>query len=548
MKAKCKHTTDFAKYWFWLPTFCLFLLGQTVFGQQVKTEVDTTTIKIGEQINYTIKVSADASAVIKFPEKKDFLPLEAFEVSPTDTVKNAADYSFMRRYALTQFDSGSYTIPRQRILINNQTFYADSLQIEVRNVAVDTTKQKLFPIKPSVEVEKPFRVPTWLWYTLAALFILGLLTYWLLKTRKKRKEAKRQLPPYEQAKKTLEELDKSQALEHGEVKKYYSVLTEAIRRYLDRKVDGRALESTTNELIAYLKNAKNGNKLYVKDSLIGSLTAILNRADLAKFAGIKPDRLTAKEDRKIIEEHLDSLQQAIPEPTEKDIEKDAAYLEEKRQKRRKKQWIIAGVSGVVIILVAAGIFIGEKGFSYTKDLIFGHPSKELLHGDWITSSYGTPSVKITTPEVLVRQELDSIIQIPQLQQKDAKVTSFAFGPLLGDFHIQLNTVSFKNTTEVDLNKTIDKIYEFLEDKGATNILVKNEEFITPEGAGGIKAFGSFSLENPITKGAIRKEYAILNFSEKGGMEQIILIYNQKDAYAEEMVGRIANSVKFKTDN
>lgn len=527
--------------------FALFmLLSYSAFAQQVRTEIDTTQIKIGEQINYSIQVTADSSAVIQFPEKKDFLPLEAYEVSPTDTVKNAQDYNYMRRYALTQFDSGSYIIPRQRIIINNKTFYADSLQIEVADVAVDTTKQKLYPIKPSVEVEKPFRFPNWIWYALVGVVLLAALLYWLLKKRKEKKEAKRQLPPYEQAKKTLTTLDQSKALEEGQIKTYYSTLSEAMRRYLDQKVDDRALESTTRELIVFLKKAKNENKLYIKDSLIGSLEAILNRADLAKFAGIKPDRLTAKEDRKAIEEHLDAVQKAIPEPTEEEIEKDSAYLEERRLKKRKQTWIIGIAAGILIILIAGAVFIGEKGLGYTKDVVLGHPSKELLQGDWISSTYGTPSTSITTPEVLVRQDLDSIIKIPQLKQKDTKVTSFAFGPLLGDFRIQLNTVSFKETTEVDLNKTIDKIYEFLEDKGASNIVMKNEEFSTPEGAEGIKAFGSFSLENPITKGKIGKEYAIFNFSEKGGMEQIILIYNQEDVYAEEMVGRIANSIKFKT--
>ncbi|MEP5935987.1 MAG: DUF4381 domain-containing protein, partial [Winogradskyella arenosi] len=46
----------------------LFFLGTTLATAQVKTEVDTTTIRIGEQINYKINVQADSTALVVFPE------------------------------------------------------------------------------------------------------------------------------------------------------------------------------------------------------------------------------------------------------------------------------------------------------------------------------------------------------------------------------------------------------------------------------------------------------------------------------------------------
>ena len=53
-----------------------------------------------------------------------------------------------------QFDSGAYTIPRQKVLVGDQTLYSDSVKITVRSVLVDTTKQKLYDIKPLIVVEK----------------------------------------------------------------------------------------------------------------------------------------------------------------------------------------------------------------------------------------------------------------------------------------------------------------------------------------------------------------------------------------------------------
>ena len=48
---------------------------------------------------------------------------------------------------LTSFDSGQYKIPEQRILIWTQEYLTDSLIVDVTTVAVDTTKQAMYPIK-----------------------------------------------------------------------------------------------------------------------------------------------------------------------------------------------------------------------------------------------------------------------------------------------------------------------------------------------------------------------------------------------------------------
>ena len=117
-----------------------FLFSFDSFAQ-VKTEVDTTKIRIGEQINYKIKVEADSSALVVFPEGQTFIPMEAVEALKIDTTKKEAKYVLSRIYKLTQFDSGSYIIPRQKIIIGDQSFFTDSLQVDVNTIEVDTTKQ-----------------------------------------------------------------------------------------------------------------------------------------------------------------------------------------------------------------------------------------------------------------------------------------------------------------------------------------------------------------------------------------------------------------------
>ena len=122
---------------------------------QVTSSIDSTSIKIGEEINIQHQVQADSTDLVVFPEGQTFLPLEVIESYKIDTTNEKAKYRLIKKYGLTQFDSGKYTLPPQQVIINDKRFLTDSVKVEVRDVVVDTTKQKMFDIKPAIEVEKP---------------------------------------------------------------------------------------------------------------------------------------------------------------------------------------------------------------------------------------------------------------------------------------------------------------------------------------------------------------------------------------------------------
>ena len=71
--------------------FCMllyFLSPDQAFAQSepvVTSEIDTTMIRIGEQIRYEITIEADTSAVVFFPEGQTFSPMETVEAFLTDT-------------------------------------------------------------------------------------------------------------------------------------------------------------------------------------------------------------------------------------------------------------------------------------------------------------------------------------------------------------------------------------------------------------------------------------------------------------------------------
>ncbi|OEY72156.1 BatD family protein [Salegentibacter salarius] len=525
-------------------TLLLFLLlSFQSFAQQPKVdaEIDSTSIKIGEQVIYRIEVETDSTNLVVFPEGQTFDPMEMVESLGADTTTIEDRFKLLKKYSLTQFDSGSYTIPEQKIIIQNREYLTDSFRVEVADVKVDTTRQKMYPIKPAVDVPEPFEVPNWVWWLLAALVVLA-IAFYFFREKKKKKEEEQELPPYEQAMLELKQLDNSSLLPNREIKEYYSQLTFSVRKYLDRKIYDRALESTTSELIVYLELRKQAGELSLKDKSIDNLQQLLKRADLAKFANSRPDVITAKSDRTKVEHLIKDIRQVVPEPTEEELMQDENYRKEKlRRKRRNK--IIAVLGGIVVLaIIVITVLVNTKGFDYVQDSVLGNETKELLEGDWIRSEYGTPQVTITTPEVLVRKTVD---RDDELQEMLLGSETFDAGTLEGNLYTLLITGPVNPQADFDLQKAVDGIYESLEAQGARNIIMKQEDFSTINNTEGIKVFGTFDLENPLTGGPIKKEYAILNFAANGGFQQIMVVFNEDDEYAEEISQRIESSVQLK---
>lgn len=268
-----------------LPTF-----GFSQTGPKVDAKVDTLAIKIGEQIQYKITVETDSTDVVFFPEGQTFSPLETVEAIMADTLKNDNKFILQKIYSLTQFDSGSYTIPPQRIAINEKPFFTDSFQVKVADVVVDTTKQKMYDIKPLIEVEKS-TADTWLiaLWVLLGLVVVGGLVYWFFLRKKPLTEEEKaaMLPPYDRAILELKKLENSRYLIQDEYKQYYSELTDIVRSYLEEDVHLSAMESTTSELIAKLEMLKDAGELKLEDDTIQQFQKILQTADLVKFAKSK---------------------------------------------------------------------------------------------------------------------------------------------------------------------------------------------------------------------------------------------------------------------
>ena len=65
----------------------LLLISNILFAQQSKeilTTIDSTKVKIGEEIKYGIKIKSDSLFFVEFPAKPFFTPFEIIEEKPID--------------------------------------------------------------------------------------------------------------------------------------------------------------------------------------------------------------------------------------------------------------------------------------------------------------------------------------------------------------------------------------------------------------------------------------------------------------------------------
>ncbi len=294
--------------------YIILFISAIGFAQEplVKAVIDTTNIRIGEQFQLKIMVNKTQNVIIPKIDSTRLGKLEIISEDKIDTIKN----TLIKKYILTGFDSGAYYIPQQQIYINNQAHLTDSLLINVATIAIDTTKQKPFPIKAIKGEPIIFDdYKNYMYWGLIALAIIGFLLYYFVFNKKTEEEEEYipTIPPYEEAIQKLHQLDEKLLWQNNKIKKYYSELTEIIRSYIERELKVPALEITTDELINTLTNFYTSGVIITSDETIKKLKDLLQEADLVKFAKSKPLALEIEGDRKDAEEVVNHLK---PKPVE----------------------------------------------------------------------------------------------------------------------------------------------------------------------------------------------------------------------------------------
>jgi hypothetical protein len=538
--------------------FALFLslLSIALWSQpKVTTAVNTTKNKIGAEFKLTLKTDVDTLSKVKFPESKSFGVLEVIQSYKIDTVRKGARYELIKKYGLTQFDSGKYIIPKLPVIINGKTVFSDSIKVQVNDVKVDTLKQKMYDIKDIVKVESP--LGAWWIYVLIALVIAiaGFLVYRFIKKiqTKEKVDVIVFKTPIEKATTLLQQLENKELWQKGEIKSYYSELTDIARNYIEEEIHIPAMESTTSELIEGLRRAAKQQKLKLSNETVENLEKVLKQADLVKFAKVKPLDFEIEEDKKRISNSIVTIHKSIPEIVEEDDElalwneqqKELARLQKlKKQKRVRIITTIGIILGMIVI--AVGTLIYFKGFDYIKDNLIGHPTKDLMEGEWVYSDYGNPAVKIETPKVLKRIDVTKGLT-KKATDMVKEMNTFTYGSMIDNFYIVVSTTEFKQEIpSPDLDKVAEESLRALEQQGATNIIVKTDDFDTQKGISGRRAYGTMTFVDKANNQSTKLYYEVLVFAQSQGFQQIMIMHEEGDKYGKQVTERVLNSVELET--
>lgn len=544
--------------------FLFWVLSSSLaFAQEYpfSSKVDSTHIRIGSEVLLTIETTVDTTARVRFPEEKYFGALEVLESYPTDTLFNKKDlkYQLIKKYGLTQFDSGTYVIPSLKVLINNKTYATDSFQIHVANVQVDTLKQPLYDIK-DIQTAGEVNYNKWFWiiFVLALVGVLGYFGYQFYKHKKstQKKEEEKLFTPIEKATLELKKLEERQLLEHGQVKEYYSDLTNIIRVYFEEAIKLPARESTSSELIVGLQQIARSKKIPLNNQIITDLDQVLKQADLVKFAKSKPLDFEIIRDRNTLEQTIQSIHNLIPEKTPEELEaerNEELRIALEQKKRRKKIISNATFAASILLVVGLAYWLATSGLDTIKNKFFASSTTEFLTSEWITSEYGDPPIKIETPLVLMREQAQEVLPA-QIANYFKEGAIFTDGDLSGEYFILVATANITGAKDgnpegekpedtLSLEQLLELNYTMLELKGATNILMQHETFKAENGLEGIKAYGSLQQVNKAEKSAKKMYYEILIFKQNTAFQQVMIFVDDADPNKKEIIDRVIHSVE-----
>ena len=283
---------------FILSLFLYISLISSSFGQDVKitSSFDSTKIFIGDQVKYTITIDKPADIRLSFPVFKDTIckNIDIISGPKTDSISSQnGRMKIIQKYIVTSFDSGRYQVPPVFAEVKNsgglKRYYSDYSLLEVMRIKItppDTTA-KIF------DIVQPYKAPVTLGEILPWLLLIllaGALGWAIVRYLKNHKKSENGVevfvpmdPAHVIAFRELENLKAEELWQKGEIKKYYTRLTEILRQYLENRFSVYSLELTTAETLEAL--VKTG---FRKNGSYNDLKAVLTGADLVKFAKYNP--------------------------------------------------------------------------------------------------------------------------------------------------------------------------------------------------------------------------------------------------------------------
>jgi hypothetical protein len=283
---------------FIISLFLLISFASSSFGQEVKvtSSFDSVRIFIGDQIKYTITVDKPTDLRLNLPVFKDSI-CKNIDIVSGPKIDSVAGQNgrikIIHKYLVTSFDSGRYQVKPVFAEAKSgnglKRFYSDYSLLEVMRVKIappDSTA-KIFDIVAPYKARVTFgEILPWILLVLLICAVTWAVVRYIRSHKKS--EGKEDIfipvdPAHVIAFRELEILKSEELWQKGEIKKYYTRLTEILRQYLEHRFRVYSLELTTAETLDAL--VRTG---FRKNGSYNDLKSVLTGADLVKFAKYNP--------------------------------------------------------------------------------------------------------------------------------------------------------------------------------------------------------------------------------------------------------------------
>lgn len=528
--------------------FSIFLISNIATAQNpLETTVDTTSIKIGDTFLLTLKAKVQKGSTIQFPESDKLGDFEVIESSAIDTILSETNQELIKKYSLTQFDSGSYRLPQLPVIIDNKIFKTQSIDISVLNVAVDTLKQPMYEIK-SVAKDSSSNYD-WIYILISVLvIIIGIVLYYYIKKRQESNlsEDDYYKSPYEKAIKKLKKLEEKKNWTRGDAKPYYSDMTFIARSFIEDTFNISAHELTTQEIVAILRQTLANKKVKINKSVIEEFRKVLQTADLVKFAKSQPQEFEITADTSKIEKIIDSINTAYPISIESQSEKIRLREERKKKRIRFRRLVPISITGFLLLIIGTIYFLTNiqdntlfKSFSFNS-------TKRLLNREWITSTYGSPGITVSTPKVLSRYNDPTVQQT--LPTGVTNVQQFLTGDINDPLHVLLNNITLEKEDTFDKKLIISHSINIITQQfKASNVKFDESDFENSNGISGTKVTGSYTIIHPATNKEAQITFEIVFLINGTNVDEVCVFYSENDAIGPEVAQKVFESIIYKSE-
>lgn len=286
-------------------------------AQTVSATLDTNAYRIGEYIPLHLEAVVPTGTAVLWPViDTEIEGMEVLDRTEIDSSTKAEQTTYSQELTLMVFDSGYYPVPAFQFIIDSDTLSTIPSLLQVSSVPIDTTVADIKPIKDILEQPVTFReILPWLLLGIGILLIILVI---ILLAKKKQPKAivappEPQVVPHEWALEAMHALKAEGLWQEGNIKLYFSRLTDIFRRYIELRYKQPAMESTTDEIMDRMK------LLSLDIDLTEQIRSTLILSDLVKFAKSKPVANECEQSFDVVLKFIQQTKQEIPKK-EEDVE------------------------------------------------------------------------------------------------------------------------------------------------------------------------------------------------------------------------------------